>query len=147
MLEIPTFIYGGIAIDDRGEVAFVNDFKFENVKRFYQVRNHQQGFVRAWHGHKNEAKYVYAANGSALIGVVKIDNFDNPSKDLEVKKFIISSKKPSVLIIPAGYANGFMSLTEDCILQFFSTSTLEESLNDDFRFDARFWDIWTVQER
>ena len=38
--------------------CFVNDFNFENVKRFYQVENHRQGFIRAWHGHKKEGKYI-----------------------------------------------------------------------------------------
>jgi dTDP-4-dehydrorhamnose 3,5-epimerase len=40
-----------------------------------------------------------------------------------------------------------MSLTEDAKLIFFSTSTLEESKDDDFRYPARYWDIWTVAER
>jgi len=30
---------------------------------------------------------------------------------------------------------------------FFSTSSLQESQGDDFRFDARYWDIWNVVER
>ena len=30
---------------------------------------------------------------------------------------------------------------------FFSTSTIEESLTDDVRYDPRHWDIWTVEER
>ena len=53
----------------------------------------------------------------------------------------------AVLYIPSGYANGFMSLTEDLKLMFFSTTSLAESQGDDFRFDARHWDIWTVVER
>ena len=30
---------------------------------------------------------------------------------------------------------------------FFSTSTLDESLGDDIRFPARYWDPWQVDER
>ena len=60
---------------------------------------------------------------------------------------MLSAHKPSVLYIPAGYANGFMSLTSDLKLMFFSTSTLEQSQGDDFRYDARYWDIWQVVER
>ena len=33
---------GDLAVDDRGEVGFVNDFDFAGVKRFYTVRNHQR---------------------------------------------------------------------------------------------------------
>lgn len=143
----PTIIQGGLSVDDRGQVSFVNDFNFEDVKRFYMVSNHKQGFVRAWHAHKKEAKYVLVVTGSALVGAVKIDDWDKPSKDAEVKKFTLSDKSPKVLYIPAGYANGFMSLTKETQIMFFSTSTLEESLDDDIRYDARHWDIWSVEER
>ena len=142
------YIYdGGIAVDDRGEIAFVNDFHFESVKRFYMVSNHKQGFVRAWHAHKHEAKYVLSVAGTALVGAVKIDNWEKPSHDLPVGRFVCSSKKPQVLYIPPGYANGFMSLTADLKLIFYSTASLEESANDDIRFDAGYWDIWKVVER
>lgn len=138
---------GGLAVDDRGTVSFVNDFDFANVKRFYSVENHNNGFVRAWHGHKKEAKYVSVVKGSALVCAVKINDWDNPSKDSEVKKFVLSEKSPSILFIPAGHANGFMSLTKDAKLVFYSTSSLEESKGDDFRFDARYWDVWQIEER
>jgi dTDP-4-dehydrorhamnose 3,5-epimerase len=143
----PVLIAGGLAVDDRGELGFVNDFRFENVKRFYTVSNHRQGFVRAWHGHRREAKYVTAVSGSALVGAVAVDDWESPSRDLPVGRFVLSAHKPSVLYIPPGYANGFMSLTQDLKLMFFSTSTLEESSGDDIRFDSRYWDIWQVVER
>jgi dTDP-4-dehydrorhamnose 3,5-epimerase len=138
---------GGLAVDDRGETAFVNEFNFESVRRFYMVSNHSPGFVRAWHAHKHEAKYVIAVSGEAVVGAVKIDRWDNPSKKLPVERYVLSSKKPQVLYIPPGYANGFMSLTPDLKLMYFSTSTLEESAADDIRYDARYWDIWEVVER
>lgn len=138
---------GGLAVDDRGEIAFVNEFKFESVKRFYMVCNHKAGFVRAWHAHRKEGKYVTAVLGEAVVGAVKIDDWEKPSRDLSVERYVISSKKPQVLYIPPGHANGFMSLTSDLKLIFFSTSTLEESANDDIRYDARYWDIWDVIER
>jgi len=143
----PTLLEGGLAVDDRGQVSFVNDFNFEGVKRFYMIANHNKGFVRAWHAHKKEAKYVMVVKGSFVLAGVKIDDWDNPSKDLEVKRFVLSDKKPSVLYIPAGYANGLMSLTDDAQLMIFSTSSIAESLGDDYRFDARLWDAWSVIER
>jgi dTDP-4-dehydrorhamnose 3,5-epimerase-like enzyme len=143
----PTLLIGDLAVDDRGEVGFVNDFDFAGVKRFYTVRNHRQGFVRAWHAHRREAKYVTVVAGAAVVGAVQVDNWDNPSKDLKVLRYVLSAARPRVLYIPAGYANGFMSLTDDARLMFFSTSSLAESQGDDVRFDARYWDIWTVEER
>ena len=70
----PKVINGGVAVDDRGSVTFVNDFDFSGVKRFYQVQNHRRGFIRAWHGHKKEAKYVYVPRGTALIGTIPMPN-------------------------------------------------------------------------
>ena len=143
----PVLMAGGLAADDRGELAYVNDFRFEGVKRFYMVSNYNQGFVRAWHGHKREAKYVTAVSGAAVVGAVCIDDWERPSRELEVQRFVLSAHRPSVLYIPPGYANGFMSLTADLRLMFFSTSSLEESHGDDFRYESRYWDIWKVVER
>ena len=127
-------INGGIAVDDRGDVRFVNDFDFKNVKRFYHVSNHRRGFIRAWHGHKKEGKYVYVSSGSALIGVVNMESN-------EISKFVLSSKSPKILWIPAGNYNGFKSLEENTSILFFSTTTLDESLGDDIRKDFDEWNI------
>lgn len=138
--SLPNTIPGGVAIDDRGSVRFVNDFDFKNVKRFYQVENHRRGFIRAWHGHKQEAKYVYVASGSALVGAANMETN-------EVNKFVLSSQSPKVLYIPEGYANGFKTLEENTIILFFSTSHLNDSLNDDIRFDYDKWNIWEEDYR
>ena len=143
----PRLIRGGIAVDDRGEVHFVNDFDFDGVKRFYLVSNHEANFIRAWHAHRREAKYVLVIRGAAIVGAVGIDDWNSPSKDAEVKRFVLAASQPSVLYIPAGFANGFKTLEPDTKLLFLSTSTLEESRGDDVRFDPRYWDIWTVEER
>jgi dTDP-4-dehydrorhamnose 3,5-epimerase len=143
----PTMLEGGLGVDDRGHVGFVNDFDFQDVKRFYWVSNHRRGFIRAWHGHRNEAKYVTVVSGAALVCAVKVSDWENPDTSAHVHRHVLSAEKPSVLFIPAGYANGFMSLTENAKLMFFSTSTLAESRGDDIRFDARLWDPWTVVER
>lgn len=143
----PHIIEGGLAVDDRGSLIFSNDFHFENVKRFYIVSNHTSGFVRAWHGHKKEGKYVLCSKGAAVLSAVKIDNWDMPSKSIKPHRWVISAQRPIIVFIPPGYANGFMSLTNDTQLIFFSTSTLEESKGDDIRFEARYWDVWKVEER
>lgn len=138
---------GGVVVDDRGAVAFVNEFDFSGVKRFYMVSNHQAGFVRAWHGHRREAKYVTVVQGAMLIACVEIDDWQRPSTSLTVHRFVLAAESPAVLYIPPGYANGNMSLTADAKAMFFSTATLEESKDDDIRFDARLWNPWTVEER
>lgn len=141
-------IDGGISVDDRGMVSYANEFLFDDVKRFYTIRNHHAGFVRAWHGHKKEGKYVLPLAGSILVGAVEIDNWDNPNKSLDrVKRLVLSEHTPKILYIPPGFANGFMTLTDNAVVMFFSTSTLEESKGDDYRFNKDTWDIWNIQER
>tara|TARA_Y100000310_G_scaffold338470_1_gene428202 strand:+ start:1764 stop:2180 length:417 start_codon:yes stop_codon:yes gene_type:complete len=133
-------IQGDSFIDDRGAIRFVNDFDFSDIKRFYQVENHKKGFIRAWHAHDREGKYVYVAKGTALVGAVNTETE-------EVNKFVLSSQKPSVLFIPPGYANGFKNLEEGTIILFFSTSTIEESKGDDTRYDWDKWNIWEEDYR
>ena len=140
-------IEGNIHIDERGEVGFINDYDFHGVKRFYTIRNHKSHFIRAWHAHKKEGKFITVVNGSALIGAVKIIDWDDPSKNNDVEKFILSSIKPSIIAIPPSYANGMMTLGKDTIIMVFSTSSLKESFNDDIRYDTKQWDIWDIQER
>ena len=140
-LKTPTLIEGGVAKDLRGQVSFINDFNLENVKRFYMVENSQVGLIRAWHAHRHEAKYAMVLKGEAIIAAVAVDNFEKPSKNTQVHRYLMNAKKPSVLYIPPGYANGFISLSREAQIIFYSTRTLEESKNDDYRFDPRYWDL------
>lgn len=127
-----TFKFEGNSFtDDRGVLRFVNSFDFSNVKRFYQVENHSKGFIRAWHGHLKEEKYVYVVKGTALFGVCDLDENMNLGKP---EKHVLSSEKPVILHIPKSKANGFKTLTENTIILFFSSTTLEESQGDDYRF-------------
>lgn len=135
-------ISGGLSVDDRGKVSFVNDFDFKDVKRFYMVENHSKGFVRAWHGHKDESKYVLVVSGSALVAIKPLE-----STNEEISTFVLSESTPKVLYIPAGNYNGFKTLEEGTKVIFFSTATIEESMNDDVREPARRWDIWSEDWR
>ena len=99
-----------------------------------------RGFFRAWHGHKKEAKYIYVPKGSALVGIVDLETE-------EISKFTLTRESPSILYVPPNYANGFQTLTSDAIMMFFSTSTLEESKGDDYRFEWDRWNIWEENYR
>jgi dTDP-4-dehydrorhamnose 3,5-epimerase len=142
-------INGGIAVDDRGTLNFANDFNFYGVKRFYQVQNFNTSTIRAFHGHLNEAKYVFVSKGSAIVAAVRLDDIKSPSKNQKVNRYILSDRNPQILFIPPKYANGFKPLEEDTRIIFFSTSSLEESKGDDYRFPIDYWgkDIWEVENR
>tara|TARA_Y100000996_G_scaffold378131_1_gene330600 strand:+ start:62 stop:505 length:444 start_codon:yes stop_codon:yes gene_type:complete len=134
-------------IDDRGELIFCNNFDMNKIKRFYHITNFSNPFIRAWHGHKFEDKYILVTKGSTLAAAVKIDNWKNPSKSLKVETFALNDKKPKLLFIPGGYAHGYKTLLADTRLIIFSTSTLKKSIKDDYRYEAYYWNPWTIKER
>jgi len=150
----PKIFECGKFIDDRGSLTFSNCFPeniYSNIKRFYQVENFSTDIIRAFHGHKYEAKYVYVPVGTLFIILIKmIESENNMILDkTSMKKYILSSKSPSILYIPPEYANGFRSLEQNTITIFYSTATTEESKVDDYRFDYDIFgkEIWEVKNR
>jgi dTDP-4-dehydrorhamnose 3,5-epimerase len=136
MLEL---IQGGLAVDDRGIISFVNDFRFFNIKRFYVLENHDVQRLRGWKGHRKEAKYFFAVCGTVLVAAVNLESN-------EFGKVVLSSRKPAILYVPPGHANGIKALTDDAKLIVFSTLTLEESLEDETRFPPEQWKIDDITE-
>lgn len=139
---------GGVATDDRGSLSYVNA-QLLDIKRFYIVENNGTEIVRAWHGHKKEAKYVTAVAGSALIALFAVDDWESPSiQPSKITRCVLSDKTPEMLYIPPGFVNGFRMLTPGAKLMFFSTSSVHESKDDDFRFPASaFGDVWKIENR
>lgn len=142
-----TFLKGDLAIDDRGQLLFCNGFNMKKIRRFYVVSNHEAGFIRAWHAHKKETKFALVVSGAALIAAVKIDDWDSPTKDAQINRYVLSDKKSGILVIPQGYANGFMTLTPDTKVMFFSDRSVEQSKGDDYRYDAYYWNPWKIVPR
>jgi dTDP-4-dehydrorhamnose 3,5-epimerase len=84
-----------------------------------------------------------------MIIAVSLSEFYENNNKPALKKFILSDRKPSILKIPSGYANGFRMLEKDSIIQFFSNKTLKESLKDDIRYAWDFFgkNIWETMNR
>jgi len=143
------FLAGGLAVDDRGRLTFCNDFDLmaAGIRRYYIVDNHDARFIRAWHAHKRETKYVNLLAGAAVVAAVKVDDWERPSVGLDVQRFVLSSDRPGLLRIPGGFAHGTMSLVPGTKVMFLSTSTLKESADDDYRYDAFYWNPWEVVPR
>lgn len=147
--EAPTLIKGGLAVDDRGQVIFVNGFGFEKIQRFYMVENFSTEVVRAFHGHLKEEKFVLVVSGSAIVAAVPLDDPLSPDPNSKPLRFVLSDRQPQILHIPAGYANGFRPLEPRTKIMFLSTATLEDSCKDDHRFPYDHWgsDVWQVDFR
>lgn len=140
-------IVGGISYDDRGHLVYNNNFNFNNIKRFYIIKNDKNNFIRAWHAHKKEEKFFFCIKGKFKICLVKVDNFRKPSKKLKIVSEILDANKSEILQVPAGYANGTINLQNDSELMVFSNLTLSDSQNDDFRFPFDYWNSWDLSNR
>lgn len=137
----PKIIQGGNFSDHRGTISYVNDFSFKNIERFYIISNSESNPIRAWQGHKLDAKNFYCISGSFKIHFVKIDNWQKPSKDLAIETHIVSVADSKIIHIPAGYANAIVSLEKDSKLISFSTLPLSNVAEDDVRYDSNYWKI------
>lgn len=140
--KYPQLIKGGIYTDDRGQLSFVNDMKFDAIARFYIISNSAENPLRAWQGHKIDNKYFYCIQGAIRVYYVKIDNWESPSKNLEVGSVVLTTIESNVLHIPEGYANAIESLETGSKLISFSTLPLERIAEDDVRFDSDMWMVY-----
>ncbi len=147
-------------IDDRGFFTVLDEgekglglFNIDSdesimFKRSYIVRNFQRNVVRGWHRHQIEKKMFVPILGEFKIialGTREKEGFYVVDKQYT---FIISDKKPSIVVVPENFWMGNMSLSNDAILLAFSTSTTKNSLADDIRLPANhFGDLWTVKSR
>ena len=145
----PHIISGDLAVDDRGQVSFANGISFDGIRRFYMVENFSSELVRAYHGHLKEEKFVFVVSGSAIIAAVHLDDTIHPNPQTKRQRYVLSARQPRLLHIPAGYANGFRPLEPNTKIIFFSTATIEEAANDDYRFPPDYWggDEWKVEAR
>jgi dTDP-4-dehydrorhamnose 3,5-epimerase len=142
MAQKPTIIKGGTFSDDRGSMRFVNDFHFNDVRRFYIIKHPNIDFIRAWQGHQFEKKYFYPIAGSFVIAWVKIDDFENPSQNLVPEYIFLSSKKSEILSVPKGYANGLKALEPNSEILVFSDMYLDDSLGENIRYPSGWWMDW-----
>lgn len=137
----PKYIAGSTSTDDRGTLSFVNNFFLDGLKRFYIIENHQDQFIRAYHGHQNEWKVFIPLVGSFLVlwrdlildanGKVDFQQFATENKPKGQQ--VLSERSPGALVLPGGYLNGTMNLTPGAKLLVLSSSTIEESKTDDYR--------------
>ena len=136
----PELIKGGSHSDNRGSIIFNNDFDTTDIKRIYMVENESTNFVRAWQGHAIERRWFSAIKGSFLIKLIKIDNWENPSKNFEVYSTILNDKNFDTLCVPKGYLNSIHSLEENSKLRAMSDYCLGE-VKDEYRFDSNYFTL------
>jgi len=136
----PKVISGGNFKDNRGNICFNNDFNTKKIKRIYTIENNSMAFVRAWQGHAIESRWFSVINGSFEIKLIKIDNWDKPTKKVKVFSSILNDKKLDTLYVPKGYVSSIQALEKQSKLLVMSDYLLGE-VADEYRFDSNYFII------
>lgn len=135
---ISTIIKGSFHSDQRGTVFYNNDFDASAVKRIYVIENATTAIIRAWQGHKIEQRWFSAINGSFKIGLIKIDNWENPAKNLEMLTFTIHAATLEVLHVPQGYVSSIQAMEVGSKLLVMADHLLGE-IKDEYRYDVDYF--------
>lgn len=129
----PSFINGNNHQDNRGNLKYNNNFNLSQIKRMYVIENANIHLKRGWQGHKIEQRWFSAVAGKFKIMLLKVDNWENPSVNLELITFEINSVNLDVLHIPAGYITCIQAKEENSKLVVMADYVLGE-VNDEYKF-------------
>ena len=129
--------------DKRGNIMHFNNLNLESFDRTYFIKNSNSEVIRAWQAHEFEAKCFIPVQGSFIVAVVKIDNFITPSHQLSPKVYRLCASNPQALIVPAGYANGLKSMSNESVIQVFANQNLTFSEKNKVRFHKDMWLNWS----
>jgi dTDP-4-dehydrorhamnose 3,5-epimerase-like enzyme len=131
-------------LDDRGFLYQIYGTlnRYPKMKRVYAVGNHSRGTIRGLHKHKGEYKFYFAVTGSAKFVV------ESQKKGKPVS-FVLSPRRPAVLVVPPGLFHGWTSLEENTVVIGMSNYTLSESERDDIRKDPFAFgrEVWETKPR
>lgn len=136
-------VEGGISVDYRGQISHVNDLDMKEIERFYIIHQNDPSIIRAWHAHQFEKKWFYVIKGSFTMAFVKVDNWENPSPELQPEIFQLSATGSKILCLPEGYANGIKANEPDSLLLVYSNKILSVAVNDSWRYDKNMWVDWS----
>lgn len=128
--------------DERGTLSYFNDFSLEKIKRHYLIFHPDTEVIRGWQGHKVECKWFQVVTGAFKIVTVQPDQWLNPSTCLIANVYQLTEDINQIFYLPGGNVSGIQATIPDSKMIVFSNMTVEESKNDDFRFDKNLWYKW-----
>ena len=134
----PILILGGNHEDKRGSLKYNNDFDATLIKRIYLIENIDTIFARCWQGHSIEQRWFSAVIGRFKIELIKIDDWENPSKDLEKIIFEISDESADILHIPGGYVSSIQAIENSSVLLAMADFKLNE-IQDEYKFSSDYF--------
>jgi len=141
MSQKPKVLKGFNHEDSRGLLSYNNSLDLSQFKRLYVIENSLEQPFRGWHGHEFESKIFITIFGKIRFGAIRVEDWANPNPLEEITVVELDSSCADAFFIPGGYANSILSLEAASKALVLSSSTLEESLLDDYRVEPNFWQI------
>lgn len=136
-------------VDDRGyliEIIRVTDPYFTKFGQVYLVGNFARGTVRAFHKHSELWDWFFISHGAAKFFLVD-DREESPTYK-EQNVFIVSSRNPSLIVVPPGVYHGWMSLEDDTQMISTASEVYRRGNPDEVRIPPdSFGDVWTIKGR
>jgi dTDP-4-dehydrorhamnose 3,5-epimerase-like enzyme len=107
----------------------------------YIINNSDSQPFRGWHGHEFESKIFITLSGRIRFGAVRVKDWSAPDKSEVPQVAELKADSLDAFFVPGGYANGILSLEPGSQALVISSSTLSDSLVDDYRIESTFWEI------
>lgn len=140
--------------DDRGflyEVIHHNDFFVQQIGQVYIVGDPARFTIRAFHKHEKIHDWFCIVNGSSKFAFVD-DRQESPTYKL-TDVFVISSRKPSLIVVPPGVFHGWMSLEDNTLMVSIASHVYNRVSPDEIRVPANAFndlfgrDIWRIEAK
>ena len=146
-------------IDDRGylyEIIHQSDDFLPRFGQSYIVCSPARNTVRGFHMHNQLWDYFCVARGTGKFVVARaapseVSAASEAGKTIapeQIESFVLSDRKPSLLIIPPGHWHGWMSLEDETLVVATGSEVYNRDNPDEIRVSPDvFGDVWTVKGR
>ncbi len=146
-------------IDDRGylyEMIHATDDYLPKFGQTYVVASPARNTIRGFHRHDLLWDYFCVVRGTGKFIVAKHPDADvqaasaagKSMKPDQIESFVLSDRKPSLLIVPPGHWHGWMSLEDETIVVSTGSEVYDRSTPDELRVSPGvFGDVWAVKGR
>ncbi|KPK40743.1 MAG: hypothetical protein AMJ78_06905 [Omnitrophica WOR_2 bacterium SM23_29] len=136
-------------VDDRGyliEILRSSDEHFTKFGQVYLVGNFSKGTIRAFHKHNILWDWFFISHGAAKF--ILVDDRKESKTYKQMDTFVVSSRNPSLIVVPPGVYHGWMSLEDDTQLISTASEVYNREKPDEMRISPdSFGDIWQVKGR
>jgi len=143
-------------VDDRGDLVEIYRISWElfpvPVKQVYMVTDPAPLTIRAFHRHQELWDGFYIANGSAVFHLYKQaarGGYLTAAGPAETHaQFVLSVRKPQVLVVPPLWWHGWQSLEPNTVLICLASHEYNAALPDEERVKYDFRNtLWGIQPK